>query len=181
MQNKLLSTSLALDASKGSNSETAIIQLRAVIDSIDNNLYREDRLTWFSLSENVRAQWDGFVDVQFQFETGIEDWMEKPNSLIYETVSECVSNSLRHGKANQVLIRFARGKTNPGSLQIVVEDNGFGPRNGKPGLGTKLIASASRGIWKLEPMSGGGSKLSCEIPLSDYSRPRQESNLRPRD
>ena len=181
VQNKLLSASLALDASKSSNPKMAIDQLRAVIDSIDSNHSREDRLTWFSLIESVRAQWDGFLDLQFQLEPGLESWLEKPNSLIYETVSECVSNSLRHGKANQVLIRFESGKASLGSLQIVVEDNGFGPRNGKPGLGTKLIASASRGLWKLEAMPGGGSRLACEIPLSSHTRPRQESNLRPRD
>lgn len=166
VQNRLLSASLALDVSRGSDAKAMLGQLREVIDSITQNLRPENMLTWETLANKIQTQWDGFIDCSFEREDDLETWFGMPNSLIYETVSECVSNALRHGNASKVKVRFESAGTSHQTLRISVEDNGFGPRNGRPGLGTKLIQSASRGNWNLEALPVGGSRLVCEIQTS---------------
>jgi nitrate/nitrite-specific signal transduction histidine kinase len=81
-----------------------------------------------------------------------------------EIIKESVSNSMKHGKAQKVNIRFESNQ--PGFIEIVAEDDGKGlPRQFKPGLGSQLLDEIAF-PWTLEKLPEGGTILRARIPVS---------------
>ena len=80
-----------------------------------------------------------------------------------EVIKESVSNSMKHGKAQKVSIRFESRQ--PGFIEIVAEDDGRGlPRQFKPGLGSQLLDEIAF-PWSLEKRPEGGTILRARIPV----------------
>ena len=81
-----------------------------------------------------------------------------------EIIKESVSNSMRHGKAEKVTIRFESAQ--PGFIEIIAEDDGKGlPRQFKPGLGSQLLDEIAF-PWSLVKRPEGGTILRARIPVS---------------
>lgn len=70
-------------------------------------------------------------------------------------VEEGLSNAVRHGRAKNITVRVepADAPTRE-SIVVVVEDDGSGPGNGKPGLGSSMLDSVSRS-WELSALQPG--------------------------
>jgi signal transduction histidine kinase len=81
-------------------------------------------------------------------------------------VREAMGNAVRHGGADSVEVTLARS----GRLQLVVEDNGAGLRDGQPnGTGFGLISMRERaealgGTVQLTPGSPRGARLEVRLP-----------------
>lgn len=81
-----------------------------------------------------------------------------------EIIKESVSNSMKHGKAQKVNIRFESNQQ--GFIEIIAEDDGKGlPRQFKPGLGSQLLDEIAF-PWTLEKLPEGGTILRARIPVS---------------
>lgn len=81
-----------------------------------------------------------------------------------EIIKESVSNSMKHGKAQRVDIKFE--STQAGFVEIIAEDDGKGlPRQFKPGLGSQLLDEIAF-PWSLEKRPEGGTILRARIPVS---------------
>jgi anti-sigma regulatory factor (Ser/Thr protein kinase) len=78
-------------------------------------------------------------------------------------VSEAVSNAVRHGLAKNLTITLEKLESIADHIEIVVEDDGLGPRSGKAGLGTELFNATSGVEWSLTAGKTGGSVLRVRI------------------
>lgn len=87
---------------------------------------------------------------------------------LYRIAQEAVGNAAKHSKADDVLIRLARGGNR---LRLEVHDNGIGipaqpAANG--GVGLRLMehrCTAIGGRFSVEPREGGGTVVSCTVPF----------------
>jgi signal transduction histidine kinase len=82
---------------------------------------------------------------------------------IVEVASEAVSNAVRHGFAKKLKITLGKIESKNNQIEIVVEDDGLGPRSGKSGLGTELFNVTSGVNWSLTAGKMGGSVLRVRI------------------
>jgi signal transduction histidine kinase len=81
-----------------------------------------------------------------------------------EIIKESVSNSMKHGKAQRVDVKFESAQA--GFVEIIAEDDGKGlPRQFKPGLGSQLLDEIAF-PWSLEKRPEGGTILRARIPVS---------------
>lgn len=67
--------------------------------------------------------------------------------LVGRVIEEAISNAIRHGRAKKITISIIVDEDN--GIDIHVVDNGTGPKNGKPSLGSALLNQASSGHWSL--------------------------------
>ena len=85
-----------------------------------------------------------------------------------EIIKEAVSNSITHGKSDQVMIRFETPR--PGFLEIIVQDNGRGiSRKSRLGLGTQILDEIAF-PWSIQNQPTGGTILRAQIALSPKKR-----------
>ena len=86
---------------------------------------------------------------------------------LYRIGQEAVTNALRHGKPNRILIGMA---DRPGRLTLTIEDDGVGLPEGwqrTAGLGTRIMAYRAAmigGTFSIEPGPTGGTVVTCSIP-----------------
>lgn len=66
--------------------------------------------------------------------------------ILDQLLNELTANAHRHGLATKVEISLAIVENN---LVLRVIDNGIGPRQGLPGLGTALLNAATAGRWEI--------------------------------
>ena len=89
---------------------------------------------------------------------------------LYRIAQEAVSNAIKHGKANEVLIRL-----DPLGSRIVlsVTDNGAGLPAALPdkrGMGLRIMeyrASMIGGLLSVQNHTGGGVSVVCSVPTGD--------------
>jgi two-component sensor histidine kinase len=80
---------------------------------------------------------------------------------IIHIVEECFSNSLRHGLATEATIILITTET---GMSLTVIDNGLGPREGSPGLGSSLFNSIAGSNWSLtRGPDGVGAQLNLQV------------------
>ena len=103
--------------------------------------------------DNLRARWVGLLDVQC---TGpVPPLGPDAVDAAKEVVKECLNNAYIHGGARHVQVEFATGPD--GTTVVMVTDDGSGPGGGAPGLGSAIMAQATRGEWTLAPVDNGGT------------------------
>jgi signal transduction histidine kinase len=119
-----------------------------------------------ALKETTKT-WRGILEIKTDFrspaaKTLLSDrWA---SVCANEIIKESVSNSMRHGKAEKVTIRFESAQ--PGFIEIIAEDDGKGlPRQFKPGLGSQLLDEIAF-PWSLVKRPEGGTILRARIPVS---------------
>lgn len=81
--------------------------------------------------------------------------------VLVGVLNEGISNAVRHGLANKVLITVSR-QTN--EVTVTIDDDGVGPRDGAAGLGTYLFMSIPNSAWELTRSSQlGGASLQITL------------------
>ena len=80
-------------------------------------------------------------------------------------VEEGVANAMRHGSAKAVEITLA--PRIDGNIALTIVDDGVGPTDGSPGLGSSIFNQASTMPWTLTPRSSGsGSVLQVVVAIA---------------
>lgn len=97
-------------------------------------------------TQDLIEAWSAFLNLELD----IRGTLTKVHSRIIE---EAISNAFRHGKAGWVSVYVSED-----SRAIRVDDDGFGPLEGKSGLGSLIYSSS--GDWTLKPREDGGSTFS---------------------
>lgn len=72
------------------------------------------------------------VEIEYQCDTRLKDFSKDEEDIIYRIVQECITNSIRHGKAGRIRIHISR-KYN--MLNICLKDNGIGCGDIQKGFG----------------------------------------------
>jgi two-component system sensor kinase FixL len=86
---------------------------------------------------------------------------------LFRIAQEAVSNAIKHGKANRLVISLRKAK---GRILLKVSDNGHGFRKqppGNKGMGLRIMqsrASMIGGTMAIEVNDGGGVDVTCAVP-----------------
>ena len=98
---------------------------------------------------------------------------------LYRTIQELISNSIQHGKATKVTIRFCARKD---FFAISLQDNGkgFDTQNYKRGMGLKNVQArikSQNGTFSIQSTLLKGTRFSIEVPLNHVLWPRKSRPL----
>lgn len=105
---------------------------------------------------HVAERWRGLIDVDI---ASVPAEIHLSRRVI-EAIDEAVANAYRHGRASRVTVEVRR----PGDvLDIVMSDDGIGPRGGVAGMGSGIYSSACVRGWDLEAGAAGGAVLTLRI------------------
>jgi len=114
----------------------------------------------------IKKTWKGILEIKVKLSSdGAKKLLSDQWAGVCanEIIKESVSNSMKHGKATSVKIRFEIAE--PGFIRIVAEDNGRGlPNQYRPGLGSQLLDEIAF-PWSLTKIQGG-ARLVARIPVT---------------
>jgi hypothetical protein len=112
---------------------------------------------------SLRRSWAGIADLTWKIDPEVfagmkSKWLKQLSDILYESVS----NSVRHGKANQVRFDF---KIDRGVLKITISDNGSGVKPDYiPSVGLHKITEFGA-KYEFSSSANEGAELLIEIPL----------------
>jgi two-component sensor histidine kinase len=95
--------------------------------------------------------WIGLLDVDLHIDADLESIRNPRVRDLGEVIEELISNSMRHGKAQEINLRVR--KVGDIDVEIVARDNAtIAPpeMQTRYGLGTRIFNLASDGRWKIE-------------------------------
>jgi signal transduction histidine kinase len=165
IQNKLLSFALKFD--QENLSTDAVTRLLDEVENLFSSAINDyQTLDSTDLDKQLRQlvqRWSGFVGIDLTNGISNFDVSKEEIKSIVEVASEAVSNAVRHGFAKKLKITLGKIESKNSQIEIVVEDDGLGPRSGKAGLGTELFNVTSGVNWSLTSGKMGGSVLRVRI------------------
>jgi signal transduction histidine kinase len=113
----------------------------------------------------------GQLSIETQIDGEIQFMPKETELALYRVLQELFSNGIRHGKANEIKLKFEFSSTN---LLLFYNDNGIGTDmkniNNKSGLGLKNIEgriTAVGGQVEFQSKETIGFEAKINIPLSD--------------
>jgi len=172
-----LTAAIARLSKSGKLSESEIKNVQQHIRAAWRGISQPPRLEQFDFLKSLRSikqAWKGVLEIKIPRSgdaiklLAADKWA---GICANEIVKESVSNSLRHGKATEVQVRFEQ--SDPGFVEIVVEDNGRGlPSQFRPGLGSQILDEIAF-PWSLQKQSEGGTILRARIPVGRKVVPKK--------
>lgn len=109
------------------------------------------------------ALWDGFLDITLDIDPAVHGLPPDACADIGRIAEEAVGNAHKHGDARSAHVTVAPGP--PGHVDIAVRDDGAGPQDGGPGLGSAFLDFVAPGGWILARLADGGSELRVRLPV----------------
>ena len=165
IQNKLLSFALKFDQDNLSTDDVS--KLLDDVDSLFSRAISEyqsvDTADLDQELAHLVQRWAGFVNIDQTNSLSNSDLSQQEIKSLVQVVSEGVSNAVRHGFAKNLKINIQRSESDNSQIEVTVEDDGLGPRSGKPGLGTELFNATSGTNWALTSGKFGGSVLRARL------------------
>jgi hypothetical protein len=118
--------------------------------------------------DRVSALWRGFIALDVRVDP---DLVLSPGQVedVARVVGEAVANARKHGAARsaQVSVTGAHG-----AVDVIVLDDGSGPDEGLPGMGSAWLDFVAPGAWALEPgPDGTGTRLHVRLAAVPQSLP----------
>lgn len=116
--------------------------------------------------EDLIARWAGFVAVDVRLDARVDALPLQVQDRVAQAVAEAVNNAVRHGRAERAeRVDVRVGPREDGVLRLVAEDDGVGPVQRPPGLGSRLFDALSGADWSLRQRPDGGSRLEVTVLL----------------
>ena len=117
-----------------------------------------------SLSDEVSfhaTKWDGLLNIDVNIEVADSQLSQIQKRAVGTALEEAFANALRHGLAREVEIKIYQDGL---GVTVAVLDDGVGPRNTPPGLGSRLYDSVATRSWSLNHrLDDEGSILELRI------------------
>lgn len=165
LQSRLMASAFAIEvAGRAQDSRALTLEIEKARQSIQTPF---DQFTSHDLEsvsielQKLLKMWDGILITELNFAGTDEFVSQSATRNIIHIVEECFSNSLRHGLATEVTIVLICTET---GTSLTVIDNGLGPREGSPGLGSSLFNSIAGSNWSLtRGPDGVGAQLNLQI------------------
>ena len=127
--------------------DTALSLSQSLLDSpFSEYLAQEDRSLLDEVSFNA-AKWDGLLDIHVDIKVEDSHLSQVQKRAVGAALEEALANALRHGLAKEVEIRISE---NESGVTVSVLDDGLGPRQTPPGLGSRLYDSIATRGWTLQ-------------------------------
>ena len=165
LQSRLMASAFAIEAAgnaKDSQALSAEIEKarQSIATPFDQFTSHELGLVSDELSR-LMVMWEGILSTELVLSSSDDNVSSIDTRNIIHVVEEAFSNALRHGLATEATILLI--PTNSGTSLTVI-DNGIGPRDGSPGLGSSLFNSIAGSNWSLtRGPEGIGAQLNLQI------------------
>jgi len=109
------------------------------------------------------------VSIKLEIDGDLASLSTEINLALYRVIQEGISNAIRHGQANEIIIRVWR---RPHQVELSIQDNGRGPTGettsgGLGLLGIKERAALLGGLCTSTMPPEGGFILYFEVPLTE--------------
>jgi signal transduction histidine kinase len=165
LQSRLMASALAIEmAGNAQDSKALLTEIEKARQSIATPF---DQFTSHDLKpvsielQNLLEMWNGILVTELNFAGSDAFSSQSDTRNVIHIVEECFSNSLRHGLATEATIILIATES---GISLTVIDNGIGPRNGSPGLGSSLFNSIAGSNWSLtRGPDGVGAQLNLQI------------------
>lgn len=164
LQSRMMSLGLTLEMSQDRDQSAmneALTIAQSLLDSpFSQYLSSEDRTLADEVAFNC-AQWEGLLTIRSQIADLDSTLSFIQKRAIGAVLEEALANALRHGFAKQVNINISQTET---GITVAVQDDGIGPRNNGPGLGSRLYDSIATRGWSLQHrLDGNGTILELNL------------------
>jgi len=176
VQTKLNACAMAIDhaAERGDvvAINQALVQARAILDQPVPDLASANAETLASEVERKAALWRGLVQVVTDVDPGIGSLTGRTASQVGAVVEEGIANAVQHGAATVLEVDV---RPEDGRLVVRITDNGSGPTQGVPGLGSRLLDEIAPG-WHLD-RHADGARLTAALPLPRTSSTQETTSV----
>jgi signal transduction histidine kinase len=165
LQSRMMASAFAIEAAGNArDSITLSAEIEKARKSIatpfDQFAMQELGAVYFELSR-LMLMWEGVLSTKIEFTGSEENVSVIETRNIVHVVEESFSNALRHGLATEATIALS---SNANEISLTVIDNGIGPRDGSPGLGSSLFNSIAGSNWSLtRGPDGVGAQMNLQI------------------
>ncbi len=150
LQSRVMALGLSLKVRENkdqSSMDSALTLSQSLLDSpFSELLVQGDRSLLDEVSFNA-AKWDGLLNIHVNIEVDDSQLSQIQKRAIGSALEEAFANALRHGLAKEVEVRIYQDEL---GINVAVSDDGVGPRNTPPGLGSRLYDSVAIRGWSLQ-------------------------------
>jgi len=165
VQARLAACAVAMDAASRTGDIRAYsAALRSAQEALETPLFDdvpEDSATVSEAIARVVAPWRGIIQAMVSVDPALASDRALAHP-IEQIVEEALTNAARHGRARSVAITVRREPS--GNVLVTVDDDGQGPTDGAPALGSALLDRVTGGHWSLtHPSPLGGSRLQARV------------------
>jgi signal transduction histidine kinase len=165
LQSTLLATAFAIENATRTNDGASF---DAAVEGARNALASSAPVP--RCSTDLAAEIQHRIDLWSEF-TDVSATLDVPEALpvdvvadVARIVEEGIGNAKKHGAARRIHIIVACPE--PSVLRVSINDDGSGPRDGAPGLGSSLFDEIAADAWSLqENPAGAGSLLVADVRL----------------
>ncbi len=158
VQTRLIACASAIErAAASGDAEAYDLALREGLSILEGER-ASDRGTVGAQLAVLAESWGALCDVTLHVEPSVSG---STHADIARVVEEAMGNAYRHGEATHIDVDV---RSREGEVYVEVRDNGHGPAGGGPGLGSDLLAQATRGRHRLTAGSHGGAVLTAVLP-----------------
>lgn len=165
VQNQLLAAAARV-GNQPENAESITKIIEKMLDQLEQGALLGDSAEpagVHALAEATVELWRGVIQVELSMHDN-ETWRSTELGLIDRIINELVGNAHRHGLATSITIDV---RLEPTLINVIAEDNGTGPRNGSPGLGSALLTASTQGHWsRAARTQGTGTIVRASIARS---------------
>lgn len=163
LQSRLMAAAFAIETAGANSNDVEIdtqleIARQALARPFDH--YFEIAATSFTADiRNLADSWSALLFTSLVFAGSDDQFSETECQAALLCIEEGLANALHHGHASEVAISVTTTK----AMHVVsLIDNGIGPRDGTPGLGSSLFNSIAGSNWSL---SNGPEGIGAELNL----------------
>jgi len=168
---RLAATSLklqqAVDKNDGENLQAGLNSLKVILDNPTKD-FAQDPMNLKAEIASRLDPWEGLITINVVIDPALEMVSNDRVKDLGEVIEEIVSNSVRHGGSQNILIKIT--SFDHPDVQLMIEDDAVNPLPLVPariGLGTKILNLVSDGRWSISHL---GAKTTVKLTMSLLDR-----------
>jgi len=160
LQNRLTAAAQHLErATDDAERRAAMSDVLELLDEAAAPALRERTLA--TRLDEVIERWRGLADIELTLDATVGCRTDDLSERAVNVVVEAITNAMRHGVAQHVDVDISPAPG--GGVIVVVTDDGFGARRGKPGTGSRYLDLVTAGDWILTTVPEGGARLTARL------------------
>ena len=166
VQARLAACAVAIDAAVRARDveayAAALLQAQEILHApLTVDSQRLNERTVDEVLTGVVGLWRGLVEIEVIVDPRVAACAGATAYGVERVIEEGVTNAVRHGSATEIVIDVQPDGAN---IAVVVTDNGTGPGDGAPGLGSTHLDEITDSQWSLKAALGGvGSSLTALV------------------
>jgi len=158
VQTRLIACASAVELSAAQGDSAGCLQAMREAVGILDQVRAHDETSVADQLHAIASSWNPICAVTLTIDPSVAHLLHRDTVRVVE---EAIGNAYRHGAAGRIDVSIGRVED---GIQVRVVDDGSGPGGGAPGLGSDLLARATRGQFGLVAVPGGGAELIARLP-----------------